>query len=77
VNFTDWHQRVAHDAKVRRLKVRMKRLVTKLVVQRPETFRRNKDTQIELRRVAALCLKLDVRLHYRLETEIFKGVHES
>jgi hypothetical protein len=76
VNLTEWREMVAKKAAKKRLKARMKRLVHKLQ-SRPETFRRDPDIQTELRRVASLCVKLEERLHYRLEAEVFRGVMES
>ena len=72
----DWAEVVALKKKKHRLRLRMKRLVRKLVIW-PESFRKNHELQTELRRVAALCSKLEERLHYRLEREFVNGVMES
>jgi hypothetical protein len=71
-----WSEIVALKKSRLHLKRRMNRLVRKLQAK-PETFRRDPDIQTELRRVANLCLKLQERLHYKLENEVIKGVMES
>lgn len=79
----EWDQHIAARkkarddlAKKRRLMGRQKRLRTKLK-NNLQRFRGNADLQLELRRVAALCIKLSVPLDPGLEREILKTVMES
>jgi hypothetical protein len=79
----EWKKHVAErqaarelSAKKKRLLARQRRLRLKLK-NNTTRFRRDDKLQTELRRVAALCLKLEVPLDGALEHEIIRDVMES
>jgi hypothetical protein len=83
MNHDEWNKFIEERAKHRkdkaqkkRLMDRQKRLRSKLYGNR-SLFRVNDKLQTELRRVAALCIKLDVRLDPLLEREIIQTVMDS
>ncbi len=76
MDMNEWREEQALRKAKTRLRARQRALVHKLT-SKPETFRRDEKIQTELRRVAKLCLTLDVPLFVRLEEEIFNKVHES
>lgn len=79
----EWEKHVAERKKARddvakkkRLMRRQKRLRSQLY-RHMDRFRRDEKLQTELRRVAALCIKLGVPLDPGLEREILRSVMES
>ena len=63
--------------KTKRNLVRRQRELVRKLRARPSKFDQDEALRTELRRVANLCVKLDVRLFEELERHVLKGVMES
>jgi hypothetical protein len=59
-----------------RLKSRL-RLLTQKYRRNVSAFRVDPKLQTEMRRVAALCIKLEMHLPSHFQDEIARGIHES
>ena len=71
----EWNKVQKEKRTLHRLKKRQQKLVENLR-RWPHGCRQNHKFQTELRRVAALCMKLDTPLLSLLELEIIQSVHE-